>query len=87
MINVYLKVESMPGECRGNFIQEFFSLSSSLPFCFAALHAIYWFCGFSLFLMTFMSFFLVFEIQTLCFLLSMYPSRGRLRNQVVSSLV
>jgi hypothetical protein len=28
-----------------------------------------------------------FELQTLCFLLSMDSSRGRLRNQVVSSLV
>jgi hypothetical protein len=28
-----------------------------------------------------------FEIQTLCFLLSMYSSRGRLRNQVVSTFL
>jgi hypothetical protein len=28
-----------------------------------------------------------FEVQTLCFLLSMDTSRGRLRNQVASSLV
>jgi hypothetical protein len=28
-----------------------------------------------------------FEIQNLCFLLSMYSSRWRLRNQVVSTLV
>jgi hypothetical protein len=28
-----------------------------------------------------------FKIQTLCFLLSMYSSSGRLRNQVVSFLV
>jgi hypothetical protein len=28
-----------------------------------------------------------FKIQTLCFLLSMYSSRGRLRNQVVSTLI
>jgi hypothetical protein len=67
MINVYLKVESMHGECRGNFIQEFFSLSSSLPFRFAALHAIYWFCGFSLFLMTFMSFFLFLKFKLYVF--------------------
>jgi hypothetical protein len=30
---------------------------------------------------------LVFELQTLCLLLSIDSSRGRLRNQVVSSLV
>jgi hypothetical protein len=30
---------------------------------------------------------LVFELQTLCLLLSINSSRGRLRNQVVSSLV
>jgi hypothetical protein len=30
---------------------------------------------------------LEFEIQSLCFLLSMDSSRGRLRNQVVSSLI
>jgi hypothetical protein len=28
-----------------------------------------------------------FEFQTLCLLLSMYSSRGRLKNQVISTLV
>jgi hypothetical protein len=86
---------------KGSFMSSWFwvFLTSSLPFClvcrFLCILLILRLFLFDDILALFVGFWsfscasrdLEFEIQTLCFLLSMDSSRGRLRNQVVNTLV
>jgi hypothetical protein len=102
MINIYLRrrvcIESVRGSL--SLIQEDFDFELFFVFssvCWLSCHLlVLW-----LFLLlddllklffgirssSYASWSLGFKIQTLCFLLSIYSSRGRLRNQVVSTFV
>jgi hypothetical protein len=93
MGRAYIKM--VMGVCfRGNLILSFSLLF--LWFCRFSCHLLVlrllllddilqFFFGFWIFYLCFMC--LRFEIQTLCFLLSMYSSRKRLRNEVISTIV
>jgi hypothetical protein len=103
MINVYLRGRACLESVRGSLVQgQFLNLRVELFFafffiCHFSCHLLVLrlfpllddllelFFGFRS--SSCASWSLGFGIQTLCFLLSMYLSRGKLRNQVVSTLV